>query len=92
MAIKVLKPERISTDMLREFAQEVYIMRFVCIIEYNWWSFCFPLLIFLFLLCFLPFLLAFILLSGNGKGNAFSNEDCAITSLFLFLIVHFVLY
>ncbi|XP_020216293.1 serine/threonine-protein kinase STY17 [Cajanus cajan] len=27
VAIKVLKPERISTDMLREFAQEVYIMR-----------------------------------------------------------------
>jgi hypothetical protein len=40
VAIKVLKPERISTDMLKEFAQEVYIMRFVCIIEYNWWSFC----------------------------------------------------
>ncbi|KAK8472098.1 hypothetical protein PHAVU_002G112500 [Phaseolus vulgaris] len=27
VAIKVLKPERISTDMLKEFAQEVYIMR-----------------------------------------------------------------
>ncbi|KAK7309390.1 hypothetical protein RJT34_06077 [Clitoria ternatea] len=27
VAIKILKPERISTDMLREFAQEVYIMR-----------------------------------------------------------------
>ncbi|MCI34296.1 putative serine/threonine-protein kinase, partial [Trifolium medium] len=26
VAIKVLKPERISTDMLKEFAQEVYIM------------------------------------------------------------------
>ncbi|KAI4327800.1 hypothetical protein L6164_020218 [Bauhinia variegata] len=27
VAIKVLKPERVSTEMLREFAQEVYIMR-----------------------------------------------------------------
>ncbi|XP_028783303.1 serine/threonine-protein kinase STY8-like [Neltuma alba] len=27
VAIKVLKPERTNTDMLREFAQEVYIMR-----------------------------------------------------------------
>ncbi|CAL0314495.1 unnamed protein product [Lupinus luteus] len=27
VAIKVLKPDRISTDMLKEFAQEVYIMR-----------------------------------------------------------------
>nr|KYP69221.1 Serine/threonine-protein kinase CTR1 [Cajanus cajan] len=27
VGIKVLKPERTSTDMLREFAQEVYIMR-----------------------------------------------------------------
>ncbi|CAK8540060.1 unnamed protein product [Lathyrus sativus] len=27
VAIKVLKPERINTDMLKEFAQEVYIMR-----------------------------------------------------------------
>jgi predicted unusual protein kinase regulating ubiquinone biosynthesis (AarF/ABC1/UbiB family) len=29
VAIKVLKPERINVDMQREFAQEVYIMRFV---------------------------------------------------------------
>lgn len=48
VAIKVLKPERISTDMLREFAQEVYIMRFVCMIKCNcgacisnYWDICF---------------------------------------------------
>lgn len=29
VAIKVLKPERVNTDMQREFAQEVYIMRFL---------------------------------------------------------------
>jgi hypothetical protein len=29
VAIKVLKPERVNVDMQREFAQEVYIMRFV---------------------------------------------------------------
>ena len=29
VAIKVLKPERVSVDMLREFAQEVYIMKWV---------------------------------------------------------------
>lgn len=27
VAIKILKPERINTDMQREFAQEVFIMR-----------------------------------------------------------------
>lgn len=32
VAIKVLKPERINMDMQREFAQEVYIMRFVILI------------------------------------------------------------
>jgi len=52
VAIKVLKPERISTDMLKEFAQEVYIMRFVCMIDcsrgdyiYHYWDIyfsCFP--------------------------------------------------
>lgn len=29
VAIKVLKPERINADMQREFAQEVYIMRWL---------------------------------------------------------------
>lgn len=29
VAIKVLKPERIDADMLKEFSQEVFIMRFV---------------------------------------------------------------
>lgn len=29
VAIKVLKPERVSAEMLREFSQEVYIMRSV---------------------------------------------------------------
>lgn len=28
VAIKVLKPERLNVEMQREFAQEVYIMRF----------------------------------------------------------------
>lgn len=28
MAIKVIKPERVDTDLQREFAQEVFIMRF----------------------------------------------------------------
>lgn len=35
VAIKVLKPDKVNTEMLREFAQEVYIMRFVDI--YNTW-------------------------------------------------------
>jgi len=29
VAIKVVRPERISADMYRDFAQEVYIMRLV---------------------------------------------------------------
>lgn len=29
VAIKILKPERINTDMQREFAQEVFIMRYL---------------------------------------------------------------
>jgi len=29
VAIKVLKPERVNSDMQREFAQEVFIMRSV---------------------------------------------------------------
>lgn len=32
VAIKVLKPERVNSDMQTEFAQEVFIMRFVWII------------------------------------------------------------
>lgn len=28
VAIKILKPESVNTDMLQEFSQEVYIMRF----------------------------------------------------------------
>jgi hypothetical protein len=31
VAIKVLKPERMSNDMQKEFAQEVYIMRYALI-------------------------------------------------------------
>ncbi|KAJ0011289.1 hypothetical protein Pint_34211 [Pistacia integerrima] len=33
VAIKVLKPERINSDLQKEFAQEVYIMRFVIYID-----------------------------------------------------------
>ena len=29
MAIKVLKPEHVNSELQKEFAQEVYIMRFV---------------------------------------------------------------
>jgi hypothetical protein len=32
VAIKVVRPERISADMYRDFAQEVYIMRLVEIV------------------------------------------------------------
>lgn len=35
VAVKVLKLERINTEMLRDFSQEVYIMRFVCISAYS---------------------------------------------------------
>lgn len=74
VAIKVLKPERINTDMLKEFAQEVYIMRFVCTTEYNWCNF-FPITeIFVsrMLSTFPPRICS--LSSENGEGN-FSNEN-----------------
>jgi hypothetical protein len=32
VAIKVLKPERLDSDLEKEFAQEVFIMRFVCLL------------------------------------------------------------
>lgn len=31
VAIKILKPERVNTEMLREFSQEVYIMRYATV-------------------------------------------------------------
>lgn len=32
VAIKVLKPERLDSELEKEFAQEVFIMRFVCLL------------------------------------------------------------
>lgn len=35
VAIKILKPERVNAEMLREFSQEVYIMRYATVYSHS---------------------------------------------------------